>query len=99
MAREALEETAYRVKPEALVGIYSWPHPHKDITYLRFAFAASVVGHEPGRKLDEGILRASWLTPDELRACRERHRSPLVMLCVEDYLAGKRLPLDAVTHL
>lgn len=99
MVREALEETAYHVKPEALVGIYSWPHPQKDLTYLRFAFAASVVGHEPERKLDEGILRALWLTPDELHACQERHRSPLVLRCVEDYLSGRRCPLDIITHL
>ncbi len=97
-AREALEETGYDVRPTALVGIYRWPHPKREITYLRFAFAGEITGFDPQRKLDEGILRAVWLTPEELRRDAARHRSPLVLRCVEDYLAGKRYPLDLLTH-
>lgn len=96
--REALEETGYDFRPSALVGIYRWPHPKKEITYLRFAFAGEVTGFDPARRLDEGIVRAVWLTPDEVRADTARHRSPLVLRCVEDYLAGKRYPLDLLTH-
>jgi hypothetical protein len=44
--------------------------------------------------LDAGIVRAVWLSPDEIRAGRARHRSPLVVRCMEDYLAGIRAPLD-----
>lgn len=98
VAREALEETAYHFSPEWLQGIYRWRHPRKDITYLRFAFAGRVQDHEPQRQLDSGILRAVWLSPDEIRVRADRHRSPLVLRCVEDYLAGKRYPLDIVTH-
>ena len=47
-------------------------------------------------QLDHGILRSLWMTIDELRASVDRHRSPLVLQCIEDYLAGKRLPLDAI---
>ncbi|MDD5240208.1 MAG: NUDIX hydrolase [Sulfuricella sp.] len=97
--REALEETAYHFEPEWLQGVYRWHHPRKDIAYLRFSFGGSVHRHEPQRRLDKGILRAVWLSPDEIRATAERHRSPLVLLCVEDYLAGKRYPLELVTHL
>ena len=100
--REALEETAYAFTPTELVGIYQWPRPKKenegDITYLRFAFTGKVDGHETGRPLDEGILRAVWMTPEELAACTARHRSPLVMQCVQDYLAGRRYPLDLIRH-
>ena len=100
--REALEETAYKITPTELVGIYQWPRPKKenegDITYLRFAFAGKVDAHETGRQLDEGIVRAVWMPPDELAACQERHRSPLVMQCVQDYLAGRRFPLDLIRH-
>jgi len=98
-ARETLEETAYQIRPSALIGIYRWPHPQKDITYLRFAFSGDILAHEPERPLDSGILRALWLTPDELRAQSARHRSPLVQLCLQDYLAGKRYPLELLTHL
>jgi 8-oxo-dGTP pyrophosphatase MutT (NUDIX family) len=97
-AREALEETAWSFRPTALVGIYQWPRPQGDITYLRFAFAGEMGEHELGRALDVGILRAVWMTPDEIRAAADRHRSPLVWQCVSDYLAGRRFPLELVRH-
>ncbi len=100
--REALEETAYAFTPTELVGIYQWPRPKKenegDITYLRFAFAGNVGAHETARQLDTGILRAVWMTPVEIAACADRHRSPLVMQCLQDYLAGRRFPLDLIRH-
>ncbi len=96
--REALEETAHQVQVEALVGIYQWPRPAGDITYLRFAFACTALVEEVGRTLDEGIIGAVWLTPTELAAQSARWRSPLVMQCVEDYLAGRRYPLDLIRH-
>lgn len=98
VAREALEETAHGFRPEFLVGIYQWPRPAGDITYLRFAFGGSITGFDPERKLDTGIVRAVWLTLDELRATRERHRSPLILPCCEDYMAGRRYPLDLIRH-
>ena len=98
VAREAQEETAHGFRPEFLVGIYQWPRPAGDITYLRFAFGGSITGFDPERKLDTGIVRAVWLTLDELRATRERHRSPLILQCCEDYMAGRRYPLDLIRH-
>ena len=97
-AREALEETGCHVTPEALVGIYQWTVPAGDITYLRFAFACRLDQIETGRQLDDGIVAAHWLTLEELRANQERHRSPLVLQCIEDWLSGRRLPLDTVRH-
>ncbi|MBL8504507.1 MAG: NUDIX hydrolase [Rhodocyclaceae bacterium] len=97
-AREALEETAHRFLPEYLVGIYQWRRPDGQATYLRFAFGGRLLGVEAERALDHGILRALWLTPEEIAAERSRHRSPLVMQCVRDYLAGRRFGLDLITH-
>jgi len=97
-AREALEETAWGFTPTSLVGVYQWPRPQGDITYLRFAFAGELGAFDPGRPLDAGILRAVWMTPDEIGACAGRHRSPLVGQCVSDWLAGRRFPLDLVRH-
>jgi 8-oxo-dGTP pyrophosphatase MutT (NUDIX family) len=97
-ARETLEETAWQFTPEALVGIYQWPRPQGDITYLRFAFCGRLGAHDPQRPLDDGILRAVWLTPAEIEATRERHRSPLIRQCVADYLAGRRFPLELIRH-
>lgn len=97
-AREALEETAYTFVPEYLVGVYRWHYAPRGTTYLRFAFGGHITGHDPLRPLDKGIVRAVWLTLHELKACAERHRSPLVLRCAEDYLAGRRYPLDLLTH-
>lgn len=96
--RETLEETAHRFSPRYLVGVYQWPRPQGDITYLRFAFGGDLLGEVVGAALDEGIVRALWLTPDEIRASRERHRSPLIVQCVEDWLAGRRYDLDLIRH-
>jgi 8-oxo-dGTP pyrophosphatase MutT (NUDIX family) len=96
--RETLEETAYHFKPTHLVGVYNWKHPTKDVTYLRFAFTGELRGFEAERQLDDGIVGARWLTLDEVRSSQERHRSPLILRCIEDLLAGKRYPLDLLVH-
>ena len=87
------------LNPEALLGVYHWRHPGKDITYLRFAFIGNVSHHYPEQALDEGIIRAAWMSLDEIRDSQSIHRSPQVLTCVEDYLAGQRFPLAVVTHL
>ena len=97
-ARAALEETGHHFVPDSLVGIYQWPRPQGDITYLRFAFGGVVASLDADRVLDEGIVRALWLSRDELRDCADRHRSPLVMQCVEDWCAGKRHDLSLIRH-
>jgi 8-oxo-dGTP pyrophosphatase MutT (NUDIX family) len=96
--REALEETGYTFGPEYLVGIYNWRTEAKDITYLRFAFGGKITGHDPERALDTGIIAARWLTLEEIRALQVQHRSPLILQGIEDWLSGKRYPLDLVTH-
>lgn len=98
VVREALEETAWHFRPTHLVGIYHWKHPAKDVTYLRFAFGGELLQHEPQRPLDAGIVAARWLSLDEVRATQARHRSPLVLRCIEDALAGRRYPLDLLVH-
>jgi len=97
--RETLEETAYSFKPESLLGIYHWRHEHNDTTYLRFAYIGSVSNHQPNLALDEGIVRAVWMTAEEMRNNAMLMRSPQVLRCVEDYLAGQQFPLSVVTHL
>jgi ADP-ribose pyrophosphatase YjhB (NUDIX family) len=97
-SREVLEETAQRFRPTHVLGVYRWYLAPKDVTFLRFAFLGDVVGEEPGRPLDKEIRRVLWLTPDEIRALVPRHRSPLVMACVEDALKGRRYALDLLRH-
>ncbi len=102
VARETLEETAHEFAPTSLVGVYMSRYQSvrtgEDVTYLRFAFAGTL-GPVHDRPLDHGILRAVWLTLEELTALRDRHRSALVLQCVEDYLKGQRAPLTLLhTH-
>jgi 8-oxo-dGTP pyrophosphatase MutT (NUDIX family) len=102
--REALEETRHLFIPTHLVGVYmsrtqraaSGTEDAQDTTYLRFAFAGTLGALQPDRSLDTGIVRTLWLTPDEIRASAARHRSPLVLQCMEDYLRGQRFPLDLI---
>ena len=95
--RETLEETGYAFIPEALVGIYYWAAPGRNVTYLRFAFTGRAGSHDPQRALDHGIVRTLWLTPAEFAAQSARHRSPLVGRGVADWLAGTRFPLSLLT--
>jgi 8-oxo-dGTP pyrophosphatase MutT (NUDIX family) len=104
-ARETLEETAFHFKPTALVGVYlsrfEKPLPGQtqteDITYLRFAFCGELGEFMAGQALDDGIVRTVWLSADAIRASAERHRSPLLIKCMDDYLAGHRHSLDVIT--
>ncbi|MCG2586706.1 NUDIX hydrolase [Massilia sp. TS11] len=102
VVREVLEETAHDFTPEALVGMYlsrfRSPRSGEDVTYLRFAFCGRL-GVQHQRALDHGIVRVLWMTREEIAACPERHRSPLLLACVDDYLAGRRAALDLLhTH-
>jgi phosphatase NudJ len=68
----------------------------EDQTYLRMAFCGELGAHYPAQPLDQGIVRTLWLTLDEVRGSVARHRSPLVLRCIEDYAAGVRHPLSVV---
>jgi len=101
VVREVLEETACVFTPDRLVGTYlsrfQRPATGEDVTYLRFAFGGTVGEPDPSRTLDDGIVRTLWMTLPELRASRARHRSPHVLGCIEDFVAGRRYPLAAIT--
>jgi ADP-ribose pyrophosphatase YjhB (NUDIX family) len=97
--RETLEETGWGVELTDLVGIYQWTNPGGDSHFLRFTFAAKPLRHDPERQLDAGIVRALWLTRDEIAAERARLRSPMVLRCVDDWIGGRRMPLDALVSL
>ncbi len=98
VVRETLEESAWQFTPQALVGIYQWTVPDGSKTYVRLAFCGQVDGFDAARTLDHGIIRSMWLTRDELHKRRASHRSPLVLDCVDDYLAGHRLPLNVIRY-
>jgi ADP-ribose pyrophosphatase YjhB (NUDIX family) len=96
--RETREETAWRFHPTGLVGIYRWRVPDTDRVYLRFCFHGAVSDPRPDQPLDEGILATHWLRRDELNASSSL-RSPLVLVCLDDFIAGRRLPLQAIRDI
>ena len=96
--RETLEETAWEVDVNTIVGIYYWTHPRGE-TFVRTCFAGTALHHHPDQPLDHGIQRAVWLTREEIALLGPRLRSPMVLRCIDDYLAGKRYPLDFFSYL
>jgi 8-oxo-dGTP pyrophosphatase MutT (NUDIX family) len=99
VVRETLEETAWTFEPDCLLGVYVWTPPQGRRSFLRVAFAGRASGPVAGRRLDRGIVRAGWYSRDHLLARAARLRSPLVMRCLDDYLAGHRHPLEVINHL
>ncbi|MBB4734462.1 8-oxo-dGTP pyrophosphatase MutT (NUDIX family) [Xanthomonas campestris] len=96
--RETLEETGWDVRLTHFIGTYQWV-AQSGQCFLRFAFVAEAVTHHPERSLDTGVVRALWMTPEEVRGSPERLRSPLVWEVIADYLAGQRHPLSLVRHV
>lgn len=94
--RETLEETGWEVELTAVTGIYLYTAPSNGVTYQRVCFAARPLRHLPERELDDGIIAPRWLTRDELLAHREQWRSPLILRCIDDYLAGESFPLSLI---
>lgn len=96
LVREALEETAWNVRPLAISGIYLWCKPDLSASFLRVAVVAEAISEEEDAVLDEGIERALWMSRESVIGELSSHRSPLVLRCLEDYLAGQRFPLDLI---
>ena len=99
VVRETLEETGWAFRPEAVVGVYMWQSEHLSRTFLRVAFSGVLEAHHPERPLDHGIVRTRWCVRDQLIAQQTKLRSPLVLRCIDDYLAGTRYPLELLSHL
>jgi 8-oxo-dGTP pyrophosphatase MutT (NUDIX family) len=94
VVRKTLEETGHRFLPQSLIGAYHWTPPGKDFAYLRFALQGQVLHHDQTRPSDPGIVKTCWLNLDDIQIQKYRHRSPLVLQCIQDYLAGQSFPLD-----
>ena len=97
--RETREETAWGFIPESLIGIYRWQVPPAEATYLRFCFHGVCHDHQPELPLDDGIIRAVWMSREELAESPDRLRSPMVLRCIDDYLARCRYPLELINDL
>jgi ADP-ribose pyrophosphatase YjhB (NUDIX family) len=97
--RETLEETGWTVELQHLIGVHQWRSTEHGEAVVRFSFAARAISHAPDRPLDTDIRRALWLTRAEIAALGDRLRSPMVLLSIDAWLAGRRLPLDTLSYL
>jgi 8-oxo-dGTP pyrophosphatase MutT (NUDIX family) len=97
--REVLEETAWHFEPQAIIGIYRWRHPETGITFVRFTFSGTVLTHDHERDIDPDIEQVVWLSDAGIRLQQDRLRSPLVLACIDDYLAGRSWPLEILADL
>lgn len=97
--RETLEETCWEVELGALLGVYEYEPPDLGYSFVRFMFVGRALRERADLPLDDGILRAMWMSEGEIRQQRDRHRSPMVLQAIEDYRAGQRFPLALVRHL
>lgn len=97
--RETQEESAWQFIPEAVTGIYLWKHPDNGETFLRIAVSGSCTNHDAQQALDDGIIEAVWKSREELAQDSHKLRSPMVINCIDDYLAGKRYPLDMLINV
>jgi 8-oxo-dGTP pyrophosphatase MutT (NUDIX family) len=99
VVREVREETAWLFTARELVGVYLWRSPDTGRMTKRFTFTGAVADHRPDQPLDDGIIATHWMTQAELKGREPQLRSPLVLRCIEDYLAGRRQPLGATAAL
>jgi ADP-ribose pyrophosphatase YjhB (NUDIX family) len=107
VVREVLEESGCTIECEDMIGVYLWIHPQTRQQFLRLVFAARFVSLDERAQLDDGILARRWMSLGDIRARRAELRTPAVLKCVEDYLAGRReadglltgmLPLQQNVH-
>ena len=105
--RETLEETGCDIACGDLIGVYLWIHPQTRQQFLRIVYAARFISCDESLPLDDGILSRRWMTLKDLEDRRNVLRSPAVLRCVNDYVAGHRqsdalltgmLPLQQNVH-
>jgi 8-oxo-dGTP pyrophosphatase MutT (NUDIX family) len=99
VARETFEETGWHFVPDVVTGIYRWREPDLQRTYLRVCFAGTLLDQLPDAVLDDGIEQVIWLSRQQLLLQTARLRSPLVLRCIDDYLAGASYPMGLLSDI
>ncbi|MDZ7643517.1 MAG: NUDIX domain-containing protein [Woeseiaceae bacterium] len=90
--REVFEETACDVTVGDLIGVYLWIHPQTRRQYRRIVFLAELVEQRNRPPPDAKIHAVRWYSRADLERRRPQLRSPTVLRCIDDYVAGERRP-------
>ena len=92
--RETMEETGWEVTISGFLGFSTHFAPASGVTYYRMTFVAQPVRFDNQAVIDPDIDLSLWMTLDEIQERRHQLRSPMVLGCIEDYLAERIFPLD-----
>lgn len=92
--RETFEETGWHVELTGFLGFLTSFNETSGITYYRLAFAAEALEFDPDAVIDSDIDYALWMSYEEIQQNLEQLRSPGVISCLEDYLAGRIFPME-----
>ncbi|MGI9149840.1 MAG: NUDIX domain-containing protein [Chloroflexota bacterium] len=96
--REVLEETGIRVRLRATLGVYQSIVGRDDHVIL-VLFAADAAVATDATSEEHGHPSLFSIAEVELLSRQGRLRSPVVLRAVHDFVAGRRLPLSAVSTL
>lgn len=96
--RETLEETGWHIEVNHLIEFSQWTSPNSNNHYLRSCFAGNAIKFDPNQELDEGIIRAVWMSRDEVARNMDRLRSPLVLHHIDLHIKGKRIDTDVFSY-
>jgi ADP-ribose pyrophosphatase YjhB (NUDIX family) len=99
VVREVYEEAHCHFIPESILGVYRWIHPGNGETHVRVAFAGRLDGAAADAPSDDAVVSCHWYSYDDIEALRSHMRSPLVMGCIDDFIAGRRYPLELLREL
>ena len=94
MKREVLEETGLALDPDYICGIYYYYREDIKLHFLRFCFVVELNEQLIGQPQDSEILANHWLDINQIKSKQHILRSPMVLECIEDYLAGNKISLS-----
>lgn len=95
--REAREESGYEIDLIGLQAIYDYT-TSAGRHIVNFCFRARPIG-EPGPIAEQEILTTRWFTSEELRRLPDGQlRHALTRRRIDDWLAGKSVPLDVLVE-
>lgn len=102
--REVVEESGFSFTPKYVLGIYSLVRKdlEKEIGVMHHPIKIIYIGdisETQNQNLEDDVTEAKWFSPEEIYAMdRKTLRDLDIKQMVRDYFAGKKFPLEILTH-
>ena len=97
--RETLEETAYIIKVDYIIGIYQERKKNSKDMWLRFCFKCSIIEELLDKKLDKNIIKKLWMSKEDIQKKEIKLRNNMVLKSLEDYQEGKNFSKNLICSL